>query len=95
LQPRIAGLADPRDAPVAQPDVSLVDAARIDHDGVGNDRIEHALIARRVRMLAHPVANDLAATEGDLIAVRREVAFDLDDQIRIAQAQTIARRRTV
>ena len=36
--------------------------------------------------MAHAVANDLAAAEGDLIAVGGEVALHLDDQLGIGQA---------
>ena len=40
--------------------------------------------------LAHAVANDLAAAEGDLVAVDGEVLFDFDDQFGIGQPDAVA-----
>src|ERR1700722_11033450 len=46
-------------------------------------------------MLAHRIANHLAAAETQFVAVAGEIAFDLDDQVGIGQAQPVAGRRTV
>ena len=73
----VAGLADPRDAAVPDRQIRLDDAPVIDDQRVGDDRIDRAFGLRHLR-LPHPVANDLAAAELDLLAVDRQVAFDFD-----------------
>ena len=94
LDIRIAGLADALDQAVADADIGLVDAAVIDDEGVGNDRVGRALATGCLR-LAHAVADNLAAPELDLVAVDREVAFDLDKKFRVRQAHPVAGGRSV
>ena len=43
--------------------------------------------------LAHAVAQDLAAAELALVAVDGVVAFDLGDEVRVAEAHAVARGR--
>ena len=90
----IAGLADRADAAVADADVRLDDAPVIEDDRVGDDEVRRAVGARRLR-LPLAVANDLAAAEDDLFAVAREVALDLEDQRRVAEADAITGGRAV
>ena len=52
-------------------------------------------IARGSRTLPHAVANDLAAAEGDLVAIGREILLDFDDQFGIGQAHPVAGGRPV
>jgi hypothetical protein len=91
LDVRVAGLADAGDAPVLDPDVALDHAPVVEHERVGDDRVDG--LARGALRLAHPVADHLAAAELDLLAVGREVALDLDPQFRVGEAQPVARRR--
>ena len=90
----IAGFADACDASVFDADVGLVDAGPIDDERVGDDEIERAIVAD-ARRLSHAVAQHLAAAELALVAVDRVVALDLCDQIRVGQANAIARRGAV
>ena len=85
----VAGLADPLDAAALQPDVGLHDPPVIEDEGVGDDRIDGAVGVRRLR-LPHAVADDLAAAELHLLAVDREVALDLDHEVRVGKAQLVA-----
>ena len=86
--------------PIAQmrpsriPMSALDDAPVIEDDGVGDDEIRRAFGSRRLR-LSLPVANHLAASEDDLFAVAREVAFDLEDQAGVAETNTVAGGRTI
>ena len=103
--PRIAGLADCRDAPVADADVRLPDAGRVDDDDVGDDEIRRAAEpagpetggsqSSDQRRLAHPIADHFAAAELRFVAVTRRVPLDLDDQIGVCETNPVARRRTV
>ena len=47
LDVRVAGLADPRDAPALQADIGLHDAPVIEDQRVGDDRVDGALGVRR------------------------------------------------
>ena len=82
------------DAAVLQADVGLVDAGVVDDQRVGDDRVDGALGARRLR-LAHAVADHLAAAELHLFAVDGEIAFDLDDEFGVGQPHLVAGRRAV
>ena len=85
----VAGLADPLDAAVLQPDVGLDDPPVIEDEGVGDDGVDGAVGVRRLR-LPHAVADDLAAAELHLLAVGGEVALDLDHEVRVGKAQRVA-----
>src|SRR5258705_9649087 len=78
---RIAGLADFHDAATLDSDIAFHDPPVIDDQGVRDDEIERSweVLSPGVAALAHPVANDFAATKSDLVAVGRKVLFDLDD----------------
>ena len=85
----IAGLADAGDAAVADADIGFDDAPVVEDDGVGDDRVDRAL-GPAALALSHAVADHLAAAELDLLAVDRAVAFDLDDQLGVGEADAIA-----
>ena len=77
---RVAGLAERGDAPVADPDVGLEDAAVVEHERVGDDDVRGALGTRRAA-LQHRLADRLAAAEHRLVAGRPgEVGLDLDQR---------------
>src|SRR3989304_10069857 len=67
----------------------------VEDEGVGDDEIEDALRGRGARRLAHAVADDLAAAELDLVAVDREVLFDLDEDVRVGEPDSVAHGRPV
>ena len=94
LRVRVAGLADRVNSPVANTDISLVDAVDVDDQRVGDNGIDGAAGPIDLR-LAHAVTNHLAAAELHLIAVGGPVVLDLDDEIRIGEAHLVAGRRTV
>ncbi len=93
--PWIARLPNRRDLPVTEADVGFINSARVDDRRVRNDGIEDAVGRCRERMLAHAVANDLTTAERDLVAVGRQVVFDLHDERGIGEADAVARRRSV
>ena len=85
----LPALPMPRDAAVRDRDIGLDDAPMIDDQRVGDDRIGRAFGLRRLR-LPHAVADDLAAAELDLLAIDRQVALDLDEQIGIGEPDPVA-----
>jgi hypothetical protein len=89
LDIRVARLADPGDAAVADADIGLHDAPMVEDHRVGDNRVDRALRPRRLA-LPHAVADHLAAAELDLLAVDRAVAFDLDDQLGVGEPQPVA-----
>ena len=91
---RVSSLAHFDDASVANSDVGLHDAPMIDDERVGDHQIQGALSAGRSRTLPHAVANDLAASESDLVAISREVLLDFNDQFGIGQPHAIASGRS-
>ncbi len=92
LDIRIAGLADRRHAPVLEPDIGLHDAAVIEDEGIGDHGVHGACGAASLR-LAHAVADHLAAAELHLLAIGREVALDLDDELGVGEPDPVADRR--
>ena len=89
-------LPDLHDAPIADADVGLDDAPMVDDQRVGDHQIQRAACARVARAaLPHTVSNDLAASEGDLIAIGREILLDFDDQFGIGQPHAVALSRAV
>ena len=90
----VAGLADAGDQAVLDADVGLVDAGVIDDQGVGDHAIEGVGLAH-AGGLAHAVAEHLAAAEFALVAIDGEVVFDLQPQLRIAEADFVAGGRAV
>ena len=87
----VAGLADRRDAAVADADIGLDDAPMVEDHGVGDDRVDGTLGAAPLA-LPHAVADHLAAAELDLLAIDRAVALDLDDELGIGEPQPVAGR---
>ena len=87
----IAGLADGRDEPVLQADVGFDDPPMVEDDRVGDDGVDGAARARRLR-LAHAVADHLAAAELHLLAVSGEILLDLDDELGVGEADPVAGR---
>src|SRR5207253_1732316 len=88
----IAGLPDPGDAPVLDPDVRLDDAGPVDDERVGDDAVERLRLAR-ARLLSHAVAQHLAPAELALVAVHGVVALHLRDQVRVAEPDPVTPRR--
>src|SRR5215831_18604833 len=86
----IARLAHPHDPPVANPDVSFHDAPVVDHDGVGDHRVERAGSAGGTHGLAHPVPQDLASAELRLISRAGEVALDADEKLGVGETDAVA-----
>ena len=90
LRVGISRLADGGDAPILQADIGLVNACVIDHQSIGDDRVHHAFSAGQLR-LAHAIADHLAAAKLDLLPMGAcEITLDLDDQICIGKAQSVA-----
>ena len=98
-------LADLGDAAVAQADISLHDARVIDDQSICDDRIHRAFCARQLG-LPHPVANDLATAELDLVAIAQgvcpagtpfsdQVPLNLNDELGVAQPHLVAHRGAV
>ena len=87
----IAGLADRRDQPVLEADVGLHDPPMIEDDGVGDDGVDGAARVGGLR-LPHAVADHLAAAELHLFAVSGEILLDLDDELRVGEANPVAGR---
>ena len=67
----------------------------IDDDRVGDHEVQRAGRARGANRLAHAVADHLAAAELGLLARRREIALDPDEELRVGQAHAVARRGAV
>src|SRR5689334_599115 len=67
----------------------------IDDKRIRDHQIERASGTSGARALPHPISNDLAAAEGDLIAIGREVLLDLNDQFRIGQSHPVALGRPI
>ena len=89
LDVRVAGLADAGDAAVADADVGLDDAPVVEDERVGDDGVDGARGAGRLR-LAHAVADHLAAAELDLLAVDGAVLLDLDEELGVGQPHAVA-----
>ena len=91
---RIACLADGTDPPVANPDIAFDDAPMVEKDRIRDDRVGCAVASAQLR-LAHAVANDLSASELDLVSVGREIPFDLDKQLSVGKPDLVACCRAV
>ncbi len=91
LDVRIAGLADRGDETVLQANVGLHDPPMVEDDGVGDDGVDRAARVGRLR-LPHAVADHLAAAELHLFAISGEILLDLDDELRVGEADAVAGR---
>ena len=83
----VAGFADGGNSTVLQADVGFDDAPPIEYQGVGDDGVHDGVI--RPLALAHAIADDFAATEFYFVAVVGGVAFNLDPQFGVAQADSV------
>src|SRR6478672_10014317 len=61
----------------------------IEHDDVGDDAIDGALLVGDLA-LAHAVADHLAAAEFHLVAVDGEILLDFEDEIGVGEPQAVA-----
>jgi len=84
----IAGLADGPDAAVLETDIGLHDTPVIDDHRIGDDGVSDVLVVALA--LPHAVADHLAATELDFLAVGGEIALDLDPQVGVGQSHAVA-----
>ena len=78
---RVARGADGADDAVADGDVGLVDAGVVDDDRIGDDGVGNALVSRALAIVAHAVADDLAASEDGLVATMGQVPLDLGEEV--------------
>lgn len=90
----VARLAERGDPAVPEGDVGLEDAGVVDDERVGDDGVDRPLGAGELR-LRHAITDRLAAAELYFLAVDRQVAFNLDDQIGVGKPDAVARRRAV
>mmetsp|Transcript_27539 Transcript_27539/g.88408 ORF Transcript_27539/g.88408 Transcript_27539/m.88408 type:complete len:610 (+) Transcript_27539:297-2126(+) len=90
---RVARLADADDARPLDPDVRLDHPQRrVDDERVRDDHVER--VGRgTARLLAHPLAQHLAAAKLDLLAVDGVVLLHFGQQARVAQPHPVAHRR--
>jgi len=88
LNVRISGLADTGDPSIADTDIGLDDPPMIDDQGVGDHRV-HGAVGTRDLTLPHPVADDLAAPELDLLAVKGPVFLDLNEEVGIGETHPV------
>ena len=86
----LPALPDGHDAPGPDPDVRLHDAPVVEDQGIGDHQVQHSLTRGGARGLAHAVADHLPAAELHLVSVGGEVALDLDEEIRIREANPVA-----
>ena len=84
---RVPRLPDGGDAAVLDADVGLVDAARVQHQCVGDHGVHG--VGRTTLALAHAVPDDLAAAELHLVTVDGVVRFDLDDEFGVAEPHPV------
>ena len=85
----IAGLADGRDAAVLDGDIRLHDSPMVEDQGIGDDGVDRAGGTAPLA-LAHAVADHFAAAELHLLAIDREIALHLDEELGIGQADAVA-----
>ena len=85
----IASLADRRNAAIAQRDIGFVNARIIQNQRIGDHRISGAGGARGLR-LPHAVTDHFTAAKFNLFTIGRQIFFNLDENLRIGQAQLIA-----
>mmetsp|Transcript_45780 Transcript_45780/g.89457 ORF Transcript_45780/g.89457 Transcript_45780/m.89457 type:complete len:601 (+) Transcript_45780:993-2795(+) len=92
---RVSRLADAGDVAMFDADIGLVDARVVEHEGVGDDRVQH-LRRRPPRGLSHAVPDHLSPAELELVPdagrgrARDEVPFHLHDERRVAQTDAVA-----
>src|SRR5699024_9656266 len=77
LYQRVPSLTDAENMPIAQCDIGLINPRIVQDHHVGDDGIRNAIFAEALTVLAHPVANDLAATKRNFLTVIGVVVFNL------------------
>mmetsp|Transcript_4918 Transcript_4918/g.11772 ORF Transcript_4918/g.11772 Transcript_4918/m.11772 type:complete len:412 (-) Transcript_4918:759-1994(-) len=90
----VACLANRLDHPILDPNVALVDACVIDHEGVGEDAIER-IFGIAPRHLAHRLPQNLATPKLALIAVGRKILLDFSNQSCVSQLHLIPLCRAI
>ena len=93
-QRRVARFANRSDVAVFDADVGLDDAPVIDEQRIRDQQVRR-LVRPGLRRLPHAVAQHLATAEFDLVSVYGQIAFHLDEQLRVGQAHTVAGRGAV
>ena len=94
LNVRIACLTDGADLSVTNTDIRLDNAPVVNDDRVGDNHVRCSLRSGALG-LTLTVPNHLASAEHHLFPVTGVVFLDLGNQIRIAEAQTVALGRAV
>src|SRR4030095_8557558 len=80
------------DPAVLDADVGFHDPPVIEDQRIRDHGVDRAVDSSALR-LSHPVADDFTSAEFLLLAVRREVLLDLDDEIGICKTDSVADRR--
>src|SRR5439155_15491407 len=76
---------------IADTDIGLDDADQgIHDDNAGDHEVEGARCAGGPRRLGHPVADRLSAAKDGLFAWDRQIAFDLDQEVRVGEPEPVA-----
>ena len=95
LDVRVACATDADDQAVADTDVGLKDAGVVDDDRARDDGVHDTLVAGHAGVHAHALADHLAATEANLVALSGEVLFDAQNQVGISKTNAVTRGRAV
>ena len=90
----VAAAAERDDPAVPDADVGPDDAPVVEHDRVGDDRVQRTVGAGGAA-LGHRLADRLAAAEDRLLAAEGEVLLDLDPQVGVTEPDLVAGRRAV
>jgi len=92
---RVPGPAETGDPSVLDPDRGLADALdRVDHERVRDHGVER-LVTPYAAGREQAVADRLAESDQRLAPGSRVVALDLREQVRVAEANAVSRRRAV
>src|SRR6266849_3212947 len=93
----VASFTNLHDTSILNANIAFNDAPVIDNQRVGNDKVERAIrsLTRGATALPHTIANDLASTKSDLVAIHGEIFLYLDQQFGIRQAHTVTCGRAV
>lgn len=91
----ISGMTDADDAAVLDTDIGLDDSGVVENERTRNHGVQLAAAARGSSGLPHPVTNGLAAAEDRFLSGDDPILFDLDDEVRVAESDTITDRGPV
>ena len=89
LRIRVPRLADPRNRPVLQTHIRLVDPRMVDDQRIRNDRIDSPARAGHLG-LTHPVPDHLPAPELHLLAIGGQITLHLDPELGIREPHLVA-----